>query len=187
MNKKVFDIIEKISKEHCKKTFGYLGEDDLRNEIWQICLEKLEDFDKNNGELEHWLRVVVKNRLVNRFKDITKSVRSPCPRCPFFDLGGSPGDCSKYGEKKDDCKKWRNYQLSICSRNSLLNATESQDNRTTPGIGLDKIITEEVKRKIESKLSQEFTNDFNKLISGEKISKSKLKKLKIEISAILKE
>jgi hypothetical protein len=41
MNQRVFDIINKISQEHSKKVFGYLDEDDLKNEIWCICLEKL--------------------------------------------------------------------------------------------------------------------------------------------------
>ena len=65
MDSKTFDIIERISNEHCFKTFGYLKEEDLRNEIWIICLEKLSDFNYDRGELEHFLRVSVKNRLIN--------------------------------------------------------------------------------------------------------------------------
>src|SRR5687767_13562075 len=102
MDPKIFEIIDRIAEEHSgpRKTFGYLNEDDLKNEIWAICLEKLKDFNEERGELEHFLRVLVKNRLVNRFKDITKSVRSPCPRCVYYDPDNSPSDCGKFGDDR---------------------------------------------------------------------------------------
>lgn len=107
LDPKVFDIINRISHEHSHKTFGYLDENDLKNEIWIICLEKLKDFDPSRGYLEHFLRTSVKNRLVNRFKDITKSVRSPCPRCPFY-RHKEEVDCVKFTDNKHQCNKWRN-------------------------------------------------------------------------------
>ena len=126
MTDEAYRIIEKISREHCKKTFGYLDQDDLKNEIWIICLEKLKDHDPERAPLEHFLRVAVKTRLINRFKDITKSVRSPCPRCMYYNASGENFGCNKFGENKNECNKWRSYKLSIQSRNSLLNASESQ-------------------------------------------------------------
>lgn len=184
MDQKTFDIIERISQEHCNKIFGYLDKNDLKNEIWQICLEKMSDFTPDRGELEHFLRVSVKNRLINRFKDIAKSVRSPCPRCihyrPYNDI-----TCAKFGEEKSNCSKWHNYQLSIKSRNSLLNVSEKQKDITTSENTLNKLAGEELKSIIEKELKPQFLYDFQQLISNGKLSKQKLKKLKKEILRIL--
>lgn len=187
MDQKVFDIISRISEEHCRKTFGYLDENDLKNEIWLICLEKLEDYNYERGELENFLRVSVKNRLVNRFKDITKSVRSPCPRCPFYDPGESPSDCGKYGDDRHLCKKWNNYQLSIESRNSLLNASEQPGERSGSDNIVNTLSARELKILVSGKIDKSYEHDLQLLVSGGKLSKQRLKKLKKEINRVLVE
>lgn len=184
MDKKVEDIIFRISNEHSHKKFGYLTEEDLKNEIWVICLEKLKDFDYSRGELEHFLRVSVHNRLVNKFKEITKSVRPPCPRCRFFKEGEFP-DCGKFGENKDYCDKWRAYQISIESRNSLLNAAEDKVERKEDQYISDRIAAHEIKDLVSKYIGRSYRNDFNRMVAGEKISKQRLKKLKVEIYRIL--
>jgi hypothetical protein len=128
--------------------------------------------------------VSVKNRLINRFKDITKSVRSPCPRCPFYNPE-SVSKCDKFGEDKYHCNKWRNYQLSIESRNSLLNATEPQFERSSHHSSLNKIIGRELKDIILQKLDKAFHNDLDKLMSGGKLSKQRIRRLKKEMLNIL--
>lgn len=189
MDQKTFDIIDKIAREHSgrNKTFGYLDSDDLKNEIFLICLDKIGDYSEERGELEHWLRVIVKNRLVNRFKDITKSVRSPCPRCDFYDPGESPSDCLKYGDNRYLCNKWRNYQLSIESRNSLLNAAEPQTERQSEENVLDKMVGSELKDMVWSKIDKSYHRDLQELVSGGKISKQRMKRLKKEVVRILSE
>jgi hypothetical protein len=185
MDEKTFLIIQRIANEHSSKTFGYLTSDDLKNEIWAICLDKIKDFDYSRGELEHFLRVSVKNRLVNRFKDITKSVRSPCPRCPYYNPKNKESDCTKFFENKHECNKWRNYQLSIESRNSLLNATEQQGDRVTGDTALNRIISDEIKELVISEIDDAYHHDLQQLMSGGKISKQRLKRLKREIIRIL--
>ena len=187
MTKKIFNIIDKISREHNKKTFGYLNKDDLKNEIWVICLEMIKEYDKSKGELEHFLRVGVKNRLINRFKDITKSVRSPCPRCEFFRESGDPDSCKKFHLERELCSKWKNYKMSTDSRNSLLNAAEQQYERFSGENLVNNIISSELKNFIESKINIKFLHDFRELISGSKISKKKMAKLKVEINNLLNE
>jgi hypothetical protein len=186
MDQKTFDIIQRISNEHCHKTFGYLDEEDLKNEIWVICLEKLSDYTPDRGYLEHFLRVSVKNRLINRFKDITKSVRSPCPRCPYFLYKENP-DCGLYGDNKLQCNKWKNYQLSVESRNSLLNASEPQIERETGNNILNRVLGSEIKEFIFDNISEEFDHDLNCFLSGRKISKQRIKKLKKEILRLITE
>lgn len=187
MKEESYRIIEKIAEEHSKKVFGYLDRDDLRNEIWIICLEKIKDYNPDRGELEHFLRVIVKNRLINRFKDITKSVRSPCPRCIYFDASGENHGCFKFGEDKDKCNKWRSYQLSIQSRNSLLNAAESPKEREINDNILNRIIGHELKQTILDSIDEKYKRDFKELISGSKISKQKIKRLKRIILDIIKD
>jgi len=181
---KVFEIINKIAESHSGKKFGYLSKDDLKNEIWVICLDKLKDFDYEKGELEHFLRVSVKNRLVNRFKEMTKSVRSPCPRCPFFDPEAL-GECNKFGLNKYGCSKYRNFQLSTDSRNSLLNASEQKFERNSTDNILNHVAASELKDKLIGKINKRFEQDLNRLINGEKLSKQKTKKLKVEILRVL--
>lgn len=180
MTKETFELIDRIAKEHSKKEFGYLTQEDLRNEIWVICLDIISSFTKDKGELENFLRVSVKNRLINKFKDITKTVRSPCPRCPYFKPDEIP-DCAKFGEDKYSCKKWKNYTLSVSSRNSLLNASEQQSERSTDDKYTNYIIADEMYLIVKSHINPNFLYDFEKLHKGENLTKNKLKKLKIEI------
>ena len=185
MDQETFDVIEKISNEHCKKTFGYFDQNDLRNEIWVICLEKLNQFRPVRGKLEHFLRVAVKNRLINKFKDITKSVRSPCPRCPFYQPG-SLGDCEKFGLDKIKCTKWKNYCASVESRNSLLVIKEPSYDRSFDDNGIDQTMTDEVRGLLLDQIDPSYKDDFVRMMSGIRISKQKARRIKTEVSFILK-
>lgn len=187
MNQETHKLIARIAEEHSNKTFGYLDKEDLKSEIWVICLEKLPEFDPEVGKLEHFLRVAVKNRLVNRYKDVTKSVRSPCPRCPYYDPENSPGGCSLYGEDKDKCTKWRNYQLSIDSRNSLLNTTDDHSEKSSGDKVVKHIIGKEMRQILDKEICEDYRRDFEEFMSGGKISKQRVKRLKREIVRILED
>ncbi len=182
MDVKTLDLIEKISKEHSQKTFGYLEEDDLKNEIWVICLEKIKDYDPARGELENFLRVAVRNRLVNKFKDVTKNVRSPCPRCPFFRPNEVPGDCGKFFEEKHQCNKWANYSLSVQSRNSLLTVSDQKTERRAETDFVDQLAAREAKDQVYDTVSLLYKNDLDQLLSTGKISKQRMHKLRKEIN-----
>ena len=90
----VFTLISRIASEHSRKPFGYLTQQDMVSEIWAICLTAIKEFDISRGKpLEHFLRASVKNRLINRFKELTRSVRTPCLRCPYYKPEKAPNDC----------------------------------------------------------------------------------------------
>lgn len=186
MDQEVFDIINRISAEHSKKVFGYLTEDDLKNEIWVICLDKLNDFDGDRGKLEHFLRVSVKNRLINRYKDVAKIVRSPCPKCPFYDLL-SPSDCGKFGDSRHLCKKWKKYETSKHSRNCLLNSTEQVIDREHVDDVLGHMSNVEIKDFLFENISSGFKRDLQCLFDGYRLNKNRLNKLKNEINKIIEE
>lgn len=185
MSKEVQDLITEISESHSGKVFGYFDRSDIKSEIWIICLNAMEAYDSSMGPLENWLRVVVKNRLTNQYRKITKSVKSPCPRCPFYIPGFIEGDCAKFREEKQLCSKWEKYQISISSRNNLLNATEEQKERYTDNSLLDTSVNKELIDIIKSNLSKDFLYDFGIFISGGKIPKLKLKKLRFKILEVL--
>lgn len=179
-----FNVINKIANEHCHKTFAFLDEDDLRNEIWVICLEKIDDFEEDRGKLEHFLRVTVKNRLINKFKDIAKTVKSPCPKCEYYKHGQSP-DCAAFGYEKNNCDKYRTYALSIESRNSLLlNSDRINESLHDENI-INKMMLSEVKQKIYDNISDRNRKTLDDLLSGAKISKNRLKRLHYEVSSIV--
>ena len=180
-----FETIQRIAEEHSNKTFGYLDKDDLKGEIWVICLEKLDTYSTDKGRLENYLRVLVRNRLINRFKDLTKSVVSPCPKCPFYAPNKAPGDCSEFGHDKYNCDKWRNYKLSTESRNSLLNAVEPQVERDTGSVALDKLTADEVVLIAGSGLNRKYQKDLMDLKAGNKISNQRRKRLKREVAKVL--
>lgn len=195
ITQETFELIEKIAEEHSNNPFGYLDKDDIKGEIWAICLEVISEYDSSSGKLEHFLRVSVKNRLVNKFKEITKSVRSPCNRCPYFDIG-TKTDCSKFkhsgtqsepGPNRDSCDKWKNYQLSIQSRNSLLNATETvfeQEIYTDPTSGM---VTEELTDLLRRVLPDWAKEDFENVLRGTQIPKQNHDKLKAAVIKAIEE
>lgn len=190
-NKKIVDLINKIVKDHSNynRTFGYLDKKDLENEIWVICLDILKDYKKSRGELENFLRVAVKTRLINKFKDITKSVKIPCLVCPFYnpskkDIGM---ECTQFGKDKHLCDKWNEYRLSVQSRNNLLNATEQKMERKTESGVLDEMVFSEYKDRIMDCLNEYMKKDFLKLVNNQKLSRQKFKKLKKEVIRVVEE
>lgn len=184
MDEKTFNLINKIAEEHSHKTFGYLSREDLKNEIWLIALERLKDYSPERGKLENYLRVAVSSRIVNTFKVITKTVRSPCGKCPFY-RPQNEHDCAGFLDK-DNCDKWQNYQSNVNSRNALLNATESSGDRQYSSDALNSIILDEAKEFLLKNIDVSFKRDFNLLLNGEKINNSKLRRLKQEISRTIR-
>lgn len=193
----VVELITRISEEHSSNIFGYLEIEDLRSEIWIICLEALSEFDINTGKLENFLRASVKNRLINRFKEITKSVRPPCLRCEHACKNKPDTDCSlvknagtmaRPTKFRMACQKWNKYELSVSSRNSLLNSTEYVQEEYHSNCPLNISANKELVEKLKSKISdQEMLNDIQKLMDGISIDNKSMQKLKEKAMQILDE
>lgn len=190
LDQETIDIINKIANYHARaadnRKFGYLKKEDITNEIWVICLEAIQEFDPKYGKLEHFLRVVTRNRLANQHKSILGFVRSPCPKCEFFDKDGIP-DCMQFGEDKHLCSKYAHYMTSKQSRSDLLVSSETKINREMEENVLERMVGKEFVAEIKPHLSNAFTNDFEKFITGAKISDQRFKKLKYEILRIMQE
>lgn len=186
MNQKDLDLIHRIAEEHSNRVFGYLTKEDLVSEIWEICLNAMPEFNKDLGPLEHFLRRTVKNRLINRFKDVTKSVRSPCSRCPHYNKGEKV-ECGLYRNNKNLCRKWRNYQAAIQSRNTLLNVVGYSTDIAAHKTGIDVVDDSDLAKFLLDNIGDKLRGDLVKLMEGRKITKAKLVQIQQKIKYILKE
>jgi hypothetical protein len=72
----IYDVIDKVAKNHRNKSFSCYTTDDIEQQVWVIALEKLDEFDQSRCKesnvkkaLEHWLNTVISNRLSNFYRD----------------------------------------------------------------------------------------------------------------------
>lgn len=181
------DLIHRISHEHSNKDFPGYERDDIKSEIWQICLEKIHYYKPETGPLENFLRVVVHHRLINKFKKLSLSIVMPCKKCKYYNKKAE-GHCELYGERKLDCDRWANYETKMSARNSLANtvdvsfASESLDDSAE--IDIDD--TNVTVGKIRELLPQKYLYDFELFLSGTDISKPIYNKLISMIKDVLK-
>ena len=168
-----------------------MDQEDLKGEIWAICLEKLNTFEKDSSrpdlslekQLEHFLRSIVSNRLVNRFKKITKSVRSPCPKCPYYK--GKERGCEAHYGNSYCAEKLNQYNISVESRNSLLVAVDTEYERPSDTEITDWIAGRELYLSVKDDLPEQQQKDLEKLMEYEELSKDQMDTLKSEINKVL--
>lgn len=181
MDDKTTLLIQKIADEHArsahKKNFGYFEKNDLVNEVWVLCLEKIKEFDPAEGQLENFLRVIVKNGLTNKWKAVSKISKPPCSRCEFWLGPHKKPDCMAFGLEKEKCGKYHNYILSKDSKNSLLGGAEMMNERLMEKDILGQIAGEELVELIRGKIELKYKKDFEKFIQHENLTENKIKRL----------
>lgn len=103
LSQEEFLTIEKIANRFCNKTFSYHEKDDIKQEVWVICLEAISKFNanKSTATLETFLFSVVKNELATAYNKLFKRV-SPPLKCRSCDEA-----C------KSQCKSWANYKKNL--------------------------------------------------------------------------
>ena len=188
------DTIERIAREHSGRIYSFMTSEDLHNEIWAICLMAIPEFNKDIGvPLEHFLRATVRNRMTNRFKEVTKSVRPPCTRCPFYDPGNSPGDCGKYGNKdaidndfgRSGCSKWQNYKLSVGSRNALMNTSLPIRDVQTSDNPLNTLVSKEFIGLVYKHIPKSYVHDLDIFLGGVNLPKNRFTKLVLAVKNVI--
>ena len=186
MDQATFDLITRIANDQSKKTFSYYSREDIRQEIWAICIKCLPDYDPLRGELEHYLRSSVKNALINRFVAVTKKIRVPCKRCPFFNKSKEIF-CGKFGIETSHCSKYSNYLIADSSKDGLINSIEDSDNQFLDKSASDHVISAELKTLILSKLDEKLKIDFESYMNNSRLPRKRLNKLTKAVGVILKE
>lgn len=83
LSQEVMNTIEKLATKHSSKPFGFYEKEDLYQEVWVICLEKLDTYRPEEGRLENYLSKVVRNQLINLYNARYKSTVLPkkCRDC----------------------------------------------------------------------------------------------------------
>lgn len=179
-------LITEIAGTYCHRTFGYFDEEDIQSEIWIICLQALEEYNNSIGPLKNFLIRTVKNRLVNKFKGVTKALRSPCLRCEHY-RPEKTIDCAAFGVDKHECSRWKNYTLSIESRNSLINTSEDLKERYDDVPAELKLEAQEAIEYIRKSIDPSMLKEFNRMVAGEIINNSKSEKIVEEVKRLLRE
>jgi len=165
-------IITKIAKLHRKSNiFAYYTEDDIEQEIWILCLDALKRYIKNRGNLEHYLNTHVSNRLKNLKRD--KYYR------PDDDISVN----SKSRQRMNLINALPINIIKDSTRNRLL-ASSSSSCVNNPS---DILTYYETKKYLEDNIPIDLLSSFNELISGNKIPRSILNKLRIIVVKILKD
>ncbi|MFA5670076.1 MAG: hypothetical protein WC967_12620 [Balneolaceae bacterium] len=182
----VSGTIDKIAHNHKNKTFSYYDKDDIYQQVWNICIEALPSFRSDRGEVEHFLRCVVKNRLCNIYNSVNRISRCPCNKCDFYDK--DTDECTALG-KKEKCKRYESYRLSTETQKRL-NSCKSYESipegengfYPTPDMNL---MADDLYWEIVHSLPDNYTEDFMRMISGERINSFRKADIRIAVREIL--
>jgi DNA-directed RNA polymerase specialized sigma24 family protein len=181
----VFAVVDRIASDPTRP-FGYLDSEDMYSEVWIICLNAIGEFRKSRGTpLEHYLRRTVKNRLINRYKEMVRPVDPPCPKCPFYEPNNPDSDCGKYGNDKDSCELWRNYRELSQRGAALAKPVPAGPERSSSRCPIDMMIKGEVVDILRSRLGPELVPVLEELADGKSLSRSDQTRLQVEAFAIL--
>jgi DNA-directed RNA polymerase specialized sigma24 family protein len=161
-----------------------MGDDDIEQEARIIGWKALESYDWARP-LENFLRVHVRNRLINFKRDHFRKLEPPCTTCPHNDVRGrTENGCLKY-QDKTNCDKWVKYVRRAESKNNLMNPLpiiESIDHAREDF----SVENEDFVERIKAELCIEYRADFLKLMAGVKLPKHRLDILYEEIRMILR-
>lgn len=98
-----FQTIQILAERFSNKTFAYYDKEDIKQEVWVICLESLHKYDpeRSSAKLETFLFRVVSNELTNKYNKLFKKVNPPV-KCR-----GCNSDC------KSQCEVWSKYLQNV--------------------------------------------------------------------------
>ena len=82
------ETIEEIAELNKNKTFAFLSEEDIKQEIRIICFNALEKFDESKSSARTYLWRCVTNRLNNLKRDKYFRLEKPClkTKCPMYNV-----------------------------------------------------------------------------------------------------
>lgn len=167
----VVKIIDKALKGFCHKfRFGYFEHDDIYQEGFIIAMDVLE---KYNGKdpLENFLRVHIRNRLINFKHNKYSRHEPPCTSCPFYDPDKklSNNQCSEFIDK-EDCDRWASWVKRNSAKENLMrpmgiDAVSEEESLITDEL-FNKANFAEIRRQIDRNLDSELRADFLRMLEG---------------------
>lgn len=174
------EIIERIADRFSKKfRFGYHDAEDIRQQAALYALEGFKSYRPERGDLENFLCVHVRNRLMNFKRDNYFRLDAPCIGCPF--RKGEDG-CSAFDDKLD-CELFAVWIRKRETRKSLMNPAELLiDSGVRDENEIDK---KEILSKINSGLDPILRSDFLRILEGLPVPKHRKNKVREAVQAIL--
>lgn len=163
--KDIIEVITFVSKIHMNKKFGYFEAEDIQGEVWIICLNQINQYNFTITDkyypmkhLEKWLNRVVKNRLMNFYRDRYSSVNEKLKISRFNIIHHLPLDVV-------DVEREKNF----CSFN------ESK---------IDNLIFQEFYDYLTDNLNDEFLSIFLDMLSDENVSSYYRVKLREQVESL---
>lgn len=175
-NPEIFSIVDRVCKDICKRfTFDSYDEDDIYQESILICEDIINKYD-GERPLENFLRVSLKNRLMNFKRDNTTYYKFVCPECN-----------NKNCKNCEYCIKYRIVYEIKKNINSPLNIDEIEDEQLQYNNIDEYIEYSELHQLINFHLPIEMRADYLRIMSGVYINKSRRDEIISRITDILKQ
>lgn len=76
-------IMPEVMAGYERFAFTYQGAEDIRQRAWVLAIEALDRYEPEKGPLLNFLRVNVRNRLLNDKRNKYVRADSPCKTCPL--------------------------------------------------------------------------------------------------------
>lgn len=165
---KVHAIIDKICTDNRNKTFAYFTVEDIRQEIWIICLKALDGYDPKKGKLEHYLRRSVKNRLYNLKRD------------KYFKVNPN----RQSGKLDTRINLVNAFPLDILNESKTFDIMCSNNDTQNP---LSKLLANEMEKYVYDRLAPNETQDLICVLNNNKIKRTKYEALFQSVKRIIEE
>lgn len=167
--------------------FGHWDEDDIRQEIYLLCVDARDRFDpaKAHGptfedKVKNFLFIHCKNRIAHLYRDKFHRNDPPCDRCSSGEPCSPEGFCKRFLEWKDRNRAKASLFASATGSGPFNDAKDGchDHNREerVARLGEDPDSQETIERVL-AQLPQESRTDFLRLVNGARFHKGRRAKL----------
>jgi len=175
-NPEVYATVDKVCQALCHKfSFGNFDPDDIYQESFLICVEKLLPKYDGDRPLENFLKVSLKNRLINFKREKTLYYKFTCSECNNSD---------------DNCEYCAKYRLLYAAKKNLdspVNIDEIKDEQLHYEHIEEECNMAEFYSLINRNLPLNMREDYLKMMSDVYVSKPRREEIIGRIKDILKQ
>jgi hypothetical protein len=170
------DIMAAVDSLVSNFSFGYMDDDDLRQEGFLFACEALPRFDPHHekgASLQGFLRTHVRNRFINLRRNKLHRNSPPCSICPFQNKKKASG-CAEFTDK-NECPKWAGWYARNQAKRSLVESCDvSKVTHVTPtsdGDICSRLSCAELLQFVSDKIPLALRADYRRFLEGARLSK----------------
>lgn len=191
----VVNIIKIIGRKLGEKfVFGYHDIEDLEQQAALIAWEGLLRYD-GRANLYNFLYTHVHNRLHNYKRDNFERIDKPCKKCPVGMFDKEFGLCLRHNDDSlEDCEFYYNWIIRNGAKRNLMepvDISEVDSKNEHSMCGNDDLLINieysEIIKRIKDKMPMQSMLDFDKFVSGAKMTSTARNKIKEIVKQILKD